>query len=204
MRELRRRESPSEQRGTPVPTPGCQRSRKEKTRCLSDHLSSKSARSESPRLFRARIRLCRPEPRHVSCQNSWVDHTELALREVSFASESPDGVHISEVAWGYTAIANVNNVPVKARDSQESFWLAETMKYFYLIFAPRNTLNLEEWVLNTEVGYISGASSTQDPQEGCRKHRTKVVIAHFGRVGHACLRPAGVAAGPADSLGMLW
>jgi len=55
-----------------------------------------------------------------------------------------------KVAWGYTAIANVNNVPVKARDSQESFWLAETMKYFYLIFAPRNTLNLEEWVLNTE------------------------------------------------------
>jgi hypothetical protein len=31
---------------------------------------------------------------------------------------------------------------------QESFWLGETLKYFYLIFAPRNTVNLEDfWTL---------------------------------------------------------
>jgi hypothetical protein len=32
-----------------------------------------------------------------------------------------------------------------------SFWLAETLKYLYLLFADQNTLRLDQWVLNTEV-----------------------------------------------------
>jgi len=55
-----------------------------------------------------------------------------------------------KVRYGFSAIADVRQNPVRHRDSQESFWLAETLKYFYLIFAPRSTLNLEEMVLNTE------------------------------------------------------
>lgn len=35
-------------------------------------------------------------------------------------------------------------------DSMESFWLAETLKYFYLIFADFDLVNLDEWILNTE------------------------------------------------------
>ncbi|KAI6093079.1 glycoside hydrolase family 47 protein [Hypoxylon rubiginosum] len=35
-------------------------------------------------------------------------------------------------------------------DSMESFWLAETLKYFYLIFADWELASLDEWVLNTE------------------------------------------------------
>jgi mannosyl-oligosaccharide alpha-1,2-mannosidase len=35
-------------------------------------------------------------------------------------------------------------------DSMESFWLAETLKYFYLCFEEWNVVNLDEWVLNTE------------------------------------------------------
>jgi len=35
-------------------------------------------------------------------------------------------------------------------DKMESFWLAETLKYFYLIFADENLVNLDDWVLNTE------------------------------------------------------
>merc|ERR1711948_148000 len=41
--------------------------------------------------------------------------------------------------YGYSAVADVRKNPVRHKDSQESFWLAETLKYFYLIFAPRNT-----------------------------------------------------------------
>jgi len=52
--------------------------------------------------------------------------------------------------YGYSAVGDVRGKPPRHKDSQESFWLAETLKYFYLIFAPRDTLNLEEWVLNTE------------------------------------------------------
>ncbi|KAI0169472.1 glycoside hydrolase family 47 protein [Hypoxylon sp. FL1284] len=35
-------------------------------------------------------------------------------------------------------------------DSMESFWLAETLKYFYLIFADWELASLDQWVLNTE------------------------------------------------------
>jgi mannosyl-oligosaccharide alpha-1,2-mannosidase len=32
----------------------------------------------------------------------------------------------------------------------ESFWLAETLKYLWLLFGDPSDLPLEEWVLNTE------------------------------------------------------
>lgn len=35
-------------------------------------------------------------------------------------------------------------------DSMESFWMAETLKYFYLIFCETDVISLDEWVFNTE------------------------------------------------------
>ncbi|KAL6900493.1 glycoside hydrolase [Trichoderma evansii] len=35
-------------------------------------------------------------------------------------------------------------------DSMESFWLGETLKYFYLIFSETNVISLDEYVFNTE------------------------------------------------------
>ncbi|KAF2019279.1 glycoside hydrolase family 47 protein [Aaosphaeria arxii CBS 175.79] len=35
-------------------------------------------------------------------------------------------------------------------DKMESFWLAETLKYFYLIFSPPDMIDLDDWVFNTE------------------------------------------------------
>ncbi|CAE7463270.1 alpha-Man-Ia, partial [Symbiodinium pilosum] len=55
-----------------------------------------------------------------------------------------------KVKYGFSAITDVRKKPPPKRDSQESFWLGETLKYFYLLFSPRSTLNLEEFVLNTE------------------------------------------------------
>lgn len=55
-----------------------------------------------------------------------------------------------------TALANsaVNDVTVPgqpaASDSMESFWMGETLKYFYLIFSEERLVNLDEWVFNTE------------------------------------------------------
>lgn len=52
------------------------------------------------------------------------------------------------------ANAAIKDVTVKGetqkKDSMESFWLAETLKYFYLIFSPPNLVSLDEYVLNTE------------------------------------------------------
>jgi Glycosyl hydrolase family 47 len=49
---------------------------------------------------------------------------------------------------GYAALADV--VTKQQRDEMESFVLAETFKYFYLLFAPPNTLDLDKIVFNTE------------------------------------------------------
>ncbi len=49
---------------------------------------------------------------------------------------------------GYAALRNVETK--EQRDNMESFFLAETLKYLYLLFAPRDTLNLDKVVFNTE------------------------------------------------------
>ena len=31
-----------------------------------------------------------------------------------------------------------------------SFWLSETLKYFYLLYSEPNLISLDDWVFNTE------------------------------------------------------
>jgi mannosyl-oligosaccharide alpha-1,2-mannosidase len=40
--------------------------------------------------------------------------------------------------------------PLLQEDYMESFWLAETLKYFYLVFSPPDLISLDDYVLNTE------------------------------------------------------
>jgi mannosidase alpha-like ER degradation enhancer 2 len=49
---------------------------------------------------------------------------------------------------GFAALSNVETKT--KRDSMESYFLAETLKYLYLLFAPRETLDLNKVVFNTE------------------------------------------------------
>ncbi|KAK4460999.1 hypothetical protein QBC42DRAFT_271019 [Cladorrhinum samala] len=44
----------------------------------------------------------------------------------------------------------VTNGKPKKSDSMESFWLGETLKYFYLIFSEPDVISLDEYVFNTE------------------------------------------------------
>ncbi len=55
-----------------------------------------------------------------------------------------------EEGGGFTSLSNANKVPPVVRDNMESFWLAETLKYFYLLFSPDDLLPLDKIVLNTE------------------------------------------------------
>ena len=57
---------------------------------------------------------------------------------------------IGQVEHGYTGIKDVRSVPCVNDNTMQSFWLAETLKYLYLMFAPRDLLPLDQWVLNTE------------------------------------------------------
>mgnify|MGYP006278931431 CR=1 FL=1 len=49
---------------------------------------------------------------------------------------------------GYAMLKSV--VTKEKQDKMESFFLAETLKYLYLLFAPGETLNLDEVIFNTE------------------------------------------------------
>jgi mannosidase alpha-like ER degradation enhancer 2 len=59
-----------------------------------------------------------------------------------------DFVKHCRVESGYAALSNV--VTKEKRDEMESFVLAETFKYFYLLFAPAETLDFDRIVFNTE------------------------------------------------------
>ncbi|KAF7535513.1 hypothetical protein G7Z17_g13196 [Cylindrodendrum hubeiense] len=48
------------------------------------------------------------------------------------------------------AIEDVTRQGSAKTDVMESFWLSETLKYFYLIFSPPDLVSLDEFVLNTE------------------------------------------------------
>ncbi|KAK4946407.1 hypothetical protein LTR10_014605 [Elasticomyces elasticus] len=51
---------------------------------------------------------------------------------------------------GNAAIKDVTSQLDEHEDSMESFWLAETLKYFYLLFSEPDLISLDDYVLNTE------------------------------------------------------
>jgi mannosidase alpha-like ER degradation enhancer 2 len=59
-----------------------------------------------------------------------------------------DFVKYCRTEGGYAALDDV--VTKRQRDEMESFALAETFKYFYLLFAPEKTLDFDKVVFNTE------------------------------------------------------
>ena len=54
-----------------------------------------------------------------------------------------------KVEGGYSGIRNVN-IMRSSDDVQQSFFLAETLKYLYLLFSDDDLLDLSQWVFNTE------------------------------------------------------
>ena len=52
---------------------------------------------------------------------------------------------------GYTTVTNVNNPTPTKQNKMESFFLAETLKYLFLLFTDdEDILPLDKWVFNTE------------------------------------------------------
>ncbi|KAG6909355.1 hypothetical protein DXG01_000955 [Tephrocybe rancida] len=52
--------------------------------------------------------------------------------------------------FGYASIIDVDQVPVNHKNEMPSYFLAETLKYLYLMFIDDDVLPLNEWVFNTE------------------------------------------------------
>jgi mannosyl-oligosaccharide alpha-1,2-mannosidase len=56
----------------------------------------------------------------------------------------------TETEYANAAILDVTIEETGKEDYMESFWLAETVKYFYLCFADPDLISLDDFVLNTE------------------------------------------------------
>ncbi|TMW68377.1 hypothetical protein Poli38472_005845 [Pythium oligandrum] len=56
----------------------------------------------------------------------------------------------AKTEYGYGAIVDVTTLPAVVEDKMESFFLAETLKYHYLLQAPEDVIPLDEYVFNTE------------------------------------------------------
>jgi mannosyl-oligosaccharide alpha-1,2-mannosidase len=56
----------------------------------------------------------------------------------------------THTTYGASAIDDVTKSLPTQEDTEESFWLAETLKYFFLLFEDEEVVSLDEWVLNTE------------------------------------------------------
>lgn len=64
----------------------------------------------------------------------------------------------------YSGISNVARLNqdgfTPQNDSMQSFFFAETLKYLYLLFSPKDELDLSKYVFNTE-GHIFGVTGLQ-------------------------------------------
>ncbi|KAG8702884.1 mannosyl-oligosaccharide alpha-1,2-mannosidase [Ceratobasidium sp. 395] len=58
--------------------------------------------------------------------------------------------HCKVPSGGYATVLNVDKLPVRWEDKQETFLLSETLKYLFLLFSDNSVLPLNEVVFNTE------------------------------------------------------
>jgi hypothetical protein len=56
----------------------------------------------------------------------------------------------SKLENGMAVINNVGVLPIEHNDRQKSYFLAETLKYLYLLFCEEKYISLDEFVFNTE------------------------------------------------------
>jgi mannosyl-oligosaccharide alpha-1,2-mannosidase len=76
----------------------------------------------------------------------------------------------SRIPSGYVGLRNVNTG--EKDDKMQSFFLAETLKYLYLLFSPSSVIPLDEWVFNTEahplriIPRVNEPISLEDVHEG--------------------------------------
>lgn len=59
-------------------------------------------------------------------------------------------VRATRTSMANSAVLDVTDEVPQVVNSMESFWLAETLKYYYLLFSEPDVISLDEWVLNTE------------------------------------------------------
>ncbi|THH11860.1 hypothetical protein EW145_g372 [Phellinidium pouzarii] len=94
----------------------------------------------------------RPEVRFLTIESlfiMWRTTGEKVWRERGWAAFEAIEEQ-TRTQSGYATIRDVSMKPVVLTDSMPSFFLAETLKYLYLLFSDESLLPLDKFVLNTE------------------------------------------------------
>lgn len=84
---------------------------------------------------------------------------------------------------GYSGIKNVYQTDALKDDVQQSFFLAETLKYLYLLFSDDDLISLDEWVFNTEAhplpinGHNNFYRSSNEVDTGAIKAKKSDILA---------------------------
>lgn len=97
----------------------------------------------------------------ITGDESYLDSAWDMFKSIVRASRTPyANGQVLDVTFIAPAVPHGNRVPGvrgamftredNIEDKMESFWTAETLKYFYLIFSPPDMISLDEWVFNTE------------------------------------------------------
>ncbi|KAL4233112.1 hypothetical protein ACF0H5_007797 [Mactra antiquata] len=75
---------------------------------------------------------------------------------------------------GYSGIRDVYQVNPQQDDVQQSFFLAETLKYLYLIFSEDDLMPIDKWVFNSEAhAFPVGASFSEKDSLNTNKERKR-------------------------------
>ena len=95
---------------------------------------------------------------------SFIKHTKV----VDDHDDDPEGI-----TYGFTSLDNANTLPARQRDNMESFWLAETLKYFWLLFGPETEFPLDKVVVNTEAHFFPRFELGKTFKTGWERERRK-------------------------------
>lgn len=72
-----------------------------------------------------------------------------SLREVAWDMFESIVAH-TKTEFGFSSIDDVTSTEPAKMDTMESFWIAETLKYLYLLYEEPSVISLDEFVFNTE------------------------------------------------------
>ena len=113
-------------------------------------MSQASTVLANPSVERVRSALARAGLRPEIVESAY--YLRRITRDTRYLAEGremfEDFTHWCRTDTGFAALDSV--VTKKKKDSQESFLYAETLKYYYLLFAPDTALDFDAITFNTE------------------------------------------------------
>lgn len=155
---------------------------------LDEQHRGRPARSDESRASSGREFGSQPQDQHSLLRPETVESLFILWRlthdpkwrEHGWAIFEAIRTHARLDSGGYASVESVEELPVRYRDGpMESFWLAETLKYLFLLFSDDSVLPLDQWVFNTEAHPLpilspehGTAMMCHGEAEGCARERS--------------------------------